>query len=77
MTRYEQDPGDTDMINVCQMIGRNSGWVNGPMVHSFRGENVPLKESLKTGTLFHRLFYSLSKTWLFYHLSSEIFSENI
>lgn len=50
MTRDEQDSGDTDMINAYQMIRRHSGWVNGPMVHSFRGENFPykLKKSLKT-----------------------------
>lgn len=41
------------MINACQMIRRDSGWVNGPMVDSFRGEYFPYKwkKSLKTETI--------------------------
>jgi len=35
------------MINVCQMIRRDSGWVNGPMVDSLRGQNCPYSIQMK------------------------------
>lgn len=70
------------MINACQMIRRDSGWVNGPMVDSFRGEHFPYKwkKFLKTETIqlcLQGMLLKKVRLGRFTISLSEIFSENI